>query len=113
MPTLVANLSAAVALAVLSAIVPSAALAQGTYRSADFPQQRVPQGLAGAGGSGGAGGGAESRRGAVVNEAERDSPCVTRARLSQAPALDPSRKIYAIDCTKPFDALGKGNLCCI
>ena len=86
------------------------------------------QGMAGAGGTGGAGAGGDSRRVVVVREVERTSACVTREpaapgsvtreplsrdRLSQAPALDPSRKVNEVSCTQPFDFLGKGNLCCI
>ena len=88
----------------------------------------LAQGPAGAGGTGGAGGGLESRRVVVVREAERDSLCVAREnslrapamrepisrdRLSKAPPLDPARTVNVADCTKPFDFLGKGNLCCI
>lgn len=104
MRILTANLLATIALALCA----SAALGQG---------------MTGAGGTGGAGGGADSRREVVVREADRSSPCaprglstrepVTRERLSQAPPLDPTRKVNEAVCTKPFDFLGKGNLCCI
>lgn len=107
MRSLTANLLATIALALCA----PAALAQG---------------MTGAGGTGGAGGGGDSQRVVVVpvvQEAERTSACVTpgpaarvpvtREGLSQARALDPSRKINEAVCTKPFDFLGKGNLCCI
>ena len=116
----IGNLSVSLALGLLFA---SAAVAQSAYRPIDSGQQRIAPGMAGAGGTGGAGGGAEPRRGMVVSEADRSSPCaprglptrepITRERLSQAPALDPTRKVNEVDCTKPFDFLGKGNLCCI
>lgn len=88
----------------------------------------LAQGPAGAGGAGGAGGGADSRRVVAVREVDRDSLCVAREdsrrapamrepisrdRMSKAPPLDPARSVNAVDCTKPFDFLGKGNLCCI
>ena len=109
MRSLTANLLATIALALCA----PAALAQG---------------MPGAGGTGGAGGGGDSRRVVVEREVERTSACVAREpaargsvtrepisrdRLSQAPALDPTRKVNEVDCTKPFDFLGKGNLCCI
>jgi hypothetical protein len=113
MRILTANLLATIALALCA----PAALAQG-----------MSPGTTGAGGTGGAGGGGDSRRVVVVPEAERTSACIarepaapggvareliTRDRLSQEPALDPSRKVNEVNCTQPFDFLGKGNLCCI
>ena len=125
MRILTANLMATVALVLCAVLCAPAALAQPMHRSIGVVQPE-PRGLAGAGGTGGAGAGADSQRVAVVpvvQEADRTSACVTRgpaARapvtregMSKAPALDPSRKVNAVNCTQPFDFLGKGNLCCI
>lgn len=107
MRTLMVNLLAAVAMALFA----PAALAQ----NIDRPASTVPAGMEGAGGLGGAGGGGPGRASPVVavREVDRNSACAIRARLSQDPALDPTRRVIAIDCTKPFDFMGRGNICCI
>ena len=84
--------------------------------SALFSPAALAQGLAGAGGTGGVGGGVAGTTRVVAGGADpvnRDPSSRTRVRTSQPPALDPSRRIYEVDCTKPFDALGKGNLRCM
>ena len=101
MRILIAKLVATVA---LSALFSPAALAQGLA------------GAGGAGGTGGVGGGVAGTTRVVAGGADpvnRDPSSMTRVRTSQPPALDPSRRIYEVDCTKPFDALGKGNLRCM
>jgi hypothetical protein len=125
MRILTANLMATVALVLCAVLCAPAALAQPMPRSIGVVQPGPPM-SAGAGGTGGAGGGADSRSVVVVpvvQEADRTSACVTRGPptrapvtregLSQAPALDPARKVNEVNCTQPFDFLGKGNLCCI
>jgi hypothetical protein len=90
--------------------LPQPAFAQGAS------QQRVPSGMEGAGGVGGAGGGAVRPEGVVVSQAgvvNRNSPYVSHVRSSTPPPMDPSRRIYEVDCTRPFDSVGKGNLRCL
>lgn len=104
-------------LAILNPILLAAALGaaatpvlgQNVYRQGDMVVERgVPQSMVGAGGRGGSGGGAEAR--AVV---VRNPSYVTRVRSSTPPPLDPARTIFEVDCTKPFQPLGKGNLRCL
>ena len=61
----------------------------------------------GAGGRGGAGAGP-----AEVAGSPGASPAKSLG-TSTPPPLDPNRRIYEVDCTRPFDATGKGNLRCI
>ena len=111
-----ANVSAILLLAAFGAGA-TPALGQNVYRQGDVVVQRgVSQGMAGAGGSGGSGGGADGRGVAAVGDpgyVNRNPSYVTHVRSSTPPPLDPSRTIYEVDCTKPFMALGKGNLRCI
>ena len=92
-------------------------LGQNVYRQGDIVVQRgVPQSMVGAGGRGVAGGGAEGRTATETRDVDyvnRNSTYVTRVRSSTPPPLDPGRTIYEVDCTQPFQPLGKGNLRCL
>jgi hypothetical protein len=96
------KLAATLAFGVLAMVAVPPASAQGR------------QGMEGAGGSGGAGGGAAVPRGPVREGAygNRNSPYAQHVRTTTPPPMDPSRRIYEVDCTQPFDSLGKGNLRC-
>jgi hypothetical protein len=78
--------------------------------------QRAPMGMEGAGGSGGSGGGAAVPHGTIVTQSavvNRNPAYVTRVRSAEPPALDPTRKVHEVDCTRPFEFLGRGNLRCM
>lgn len=102
----------------LSSIVLGATFAQVVDAQPAYGAQnerRTESAQPGAGAAGGAGGGGgmtpSDQAGAYCgsrNPSDSDRPRTT----STPPPLDPSRKVYAVDCTRPFDALGKGNLCC-
>ncbi len=68
----------------------------------------------GAGGGGGMGGGdtGAARPIRVSGCAAPERPVDLRTRGATPPPLDPTRKIYPVSCTQPFDPMGKGNLCC-
>ena len=76
---------------------------------------RADSSLAGAGGAGGAGGGAPGRVNGPREIGVRNivTPYATHVRSSSPPPMDPTRRVYEVDCTKPFDSLGKGNLRCM
>jgi hypothetical protein len=93
-----------------------AAVAQSSRSTNAQYAPSIPAGMEGAGGPGGAGGGVAGARVAAAPEvvpASRSSPYARHVRTTQPPPLDPSRKVYEVDCTKPFDPRGKGNLSCI
>lgn len=99
-----------------SSIVFGALIAQGAMAQAPYGTQydrRMDSAQPGAGARGGAGGG-----GGTMPADRAGSSCgnpnTTEMERPRAgtPPLDPSRKVYPVDCTRPFDALGKGNLCC-
>lgn len=116
MPILNKSLVAALVVGAFGALVTQSGFAQsGASYEPRTPQQRVPSPMEGAGGSGGAGGGATGARspGQGVAFVPKNAPYVTHVRTSTPPPMDPSRLVYEVDCTKPFDALGKGNLRCI
>ncbi len=77
--------------------------------------QRVPSGLEGTGGSGGTGGGVAGARGTApeVARSNRNSPYVAHVRTTTPPPMDPSRRIVEVDCTRPFNFEGRGNLRCM
>lgn len=78
-----------------------------------YPRHSVPSGLEGAGGSGGTGGGVAVRPGREAGHGHNsDSAYVSRVRSASPPRMDPSRRIFETDCTRPFDPAGKGNLRC-
>jgi len=107
----------AVAIA-LSSIVLGAAFSQGAAAQAAYGGQNERRievsryNQPGAGAAGGAGGGAGGTA-ADWEGTDRDTSYSRRMRTSTPPPLDPSRRIYEVDCTRPFNALGKGNLRCI
>mgnify|MGYP001794848562 CR=1 FL=1 len=79
-------------------------------------QRSWRQSMGGAGGRGGAGGGVEGRTATEARDVDyvnRNPSYVTRVRSSTPPPLDPARTIFEVDCTKPFQPLGKGNLRCL
>ena len=98
----------------ISALLIGAAFAPPASAQAVYgPPGNPPFVMQGAGGAGGAGGGATG-----VAVAAR-APCVIggtpldyRTRGANPPPLDPSRKVYQVNCTQPFEPQGKGNLCC-
>lgn len=109
-PKALKSLAAACAAAVLG--FPSA-FAQDASRS-PYPTRQSstdPAAFAGAGGRGGAGGGATDFR--HTGGRNHVSPAVSHVRSSAPPPMDPTRRIYEVDCTRPFDSLGKGNLVCM
>ena len=59
------------------------------------------------GGQGGAGANATPGAGSTYQVREK------RAGTAFPPPLEPTRPIYEVDCTKPFDPAGKGNLRCM
>lgn len=100
----------------LSSIVLGVTFAQGVEAQPAYGTQnerRMESAQPGAGAAGGAGGGGgrmpANQAGASCGS---PSPSDTGPPRTSTPPLDPSRKVYAVDCTRPFDALGKGNLCC-
>ena len=108
---------AAAAALTLSALLVSAAFAQTRGASPDQgARDRPPFGLyaqAGAGGPAGAGAGPAYDR-QSVGDGARCTPAASRPLVGiAAPVLDPQRNIYAVDCTRPIDPLGRGNLCCL
>ncbi len=104
-------LAFAVSSIALGAAVASDAAAQTTYERARERAEVPFLAQAGAGGRGGSGGGVDSSSG--VKAVNRNAPYVTHVRSSTPPPLDPTRRVYEVDCTRPFDALGKGNLRCM
>lgn len=104
-------LAVALSSIVLGAFVSQVAMAQTPYGTQY--DRRVDSLQPGAGAPGGAGGGGGTmpadRAGASCGNPSTSD--IERPRAG-TPPLDPSRKVYAVDCTRPFDALGKGNLCC-
>jgi len=80
-------------------------------------QQAYPSTYVGAGASaavlGQPGAGGQGGSGAAPSAFE-DSPRFRRENMkSGPPPLEPTRNIYAVDCTRPFDPAGKGNLRCL
>src|SRR3954462_15681066 len=99
-------------IAALAVVSFDAALAQGSRSANTQYAPSIPAGMEGSGGPGGAGGGAAvagSRVAAVpeVMPARRTSSYAQHVRTTQPPPMDPSRKVYEVDCTKPFNPLGK------
>lgn len=97
---------------VLGAAFSQSVAAQASHGTPNDRRMEIAQ--AGAGARGGAGGGGGSLRAdqAGVSCGSGDSSYSDRRRTGTPPPLDPSRKVYTVDCTLPFDALAKGNLCC-
>lgn len=100
----------------LSSIVLGAFIAQGAMAQTPYGTQydrRMDSLQPGAGARGGAGGGGGTMpAGQAGASCGNPNPSDMERPRAGTPPLDPSRKVYAVDCTRPFDALGKGNLCC-